>query len=93
MGSYIFGVWQDGLLATYFGYSSEISNVVLGTHVGNHPHVVRGLYSGSFDFNDYTYNLEDCATYTASYVATYGATYAAVYYRETMCHVRALEWI
>lgn len=89
----LYGVWQDGLIATYLGYSSEISDVVLGTHVGNHPHVVRGLYDGSFTFNDYTYNLTYCASYTESYITTHGATYAATYYQQIACNVRALEWI
>lgn len=91
--SSFYGVWQDGLLATYIHYITEFSDVVLGTHVGNHPHVVRGLYDGSFNFNDYTYNLTYCGSYTASYIAEHGATYAATYYAGTACHVRALEWI
>lgn len=89
----LYGVWQDGLIATYMGYSSDISDVVLGTHLGNHPHVVRGLYDGTFTFEDYTYNLTYCSSYTASYIITHGATYAATYYQQTQCHVRALEWV
>lgn len=88
----LYGVWQDGLLATY-QHASQVSGVVLGTHVGNNPHIVRGTYVPTFEFKDYTYNLEDCESYTATYIATYGVTYATVYYQQTACHVRALEWI
>lgn len=92
MGTYLYGVWQDGLLSTYNHYQ-EFADVVLGTHVGNHPHVVRGLYGGTFNFDDYTYNLSYCASYTASYIATYGPSYAATYYQMGGCNVRALEWV
>lgn len=92
MGTYLYGVWQDGLLSTYNHYQ-EFADVVLGTHVGNHPHVVRGLYGGPFNFDDYTYNLSYCGTTTASYIATYGVSYAAAYYAYSACHVRALEWV
>ena len=92
MGTYLYGVWPDGLLVTYQHYT-EFADVVLGTHVGNHPHVVRGIYTTSFNFDDYTYNLSYCGSYTASYIAFYGATYAATYYQQTACNVRALEWV
>lgn len=90
----LFGVFQDSFLVTYNHYQSSFSNVVLGTHVGNNPHVMRGRYTTPlYDFNDYTYNLETCESYTETYIASYGATYSATYYAEIACHVRALEWI
>lgn len=88
--SAFYGVWQDGLIATY---NNPLGNVILGTHVGNALHVVRGTYDPPFAFRDYTYNLETCESYTASYIASYGATYAAVFYQDIACNVRALEWV
>lgn len=92
MGTYLYGVWPDGLLVTYQHYT-EFADVVLGTHVGNHPHVVRGIYNSLFNFDDYTYNLSYCASYVASYIAAHGVTYSATYYQQTACNVRALEWV
>ncbi len=92
MTSYLYGVWQGGLAPSYSIY--ERSNVALGTHVGNYPHVVHGIWTGStFNFEDWTFNATYCAALVATYMETYGVTYAATYYRNVACNVRALEWI
>lgn len=91
MTSYLYGVWQGGLCLTYIGY--EQTDLVLGTHIGNYPHVVMAQWNETdYIFADMTYDISYCNS-AVSYINTYGATYAATYYRDTLCNVRSLEWV
>lgn len=91
MSSYMYGVWQSGLCLTYIGPGQD--DVILGTHVGNYPHLLMAFWNGSdYTLADHTYDLAYCDI-AATYISTYGVTYAATYYRETACNVRSLEWV